>query len=203
MPAYPTEDYVRPILEPHEARLSGIFHRAWARLSKNPDRASFEFDRTVAVVMHQFTMLELRAEYAEVSGAHLWEEHETIRLLLDRRVMLRLKKMDENGVTRASPTQSALAFITPMAPLPFTSADFPDPCSVDCGYVLNDLGTRIDHVLIAARNGDAVLWSYAIDRAAPTTATFTLPHAPASPSSPASIITVPDVGGADRKKTRD
>ena len=51
--------------------------------------------------------------------------------------------------------------------------------------------------------GDAVLWSYAIDRAAPTAVAFTLPHAPASPSSPASIITVPDVGVADRKKTRD
>lgn len=118
------------------------------------------------------------------------------------RVMLRLKKMDENGVTRASPTQSALTFITPMATLPFAADDFPDPCSVDCGYVLNDLGTRIDHVLVAARDGDSVLWSYAIDRAAPASADFTVPHVPASPSSPATIITVPDVG-ADRKKIRD
>lgn len=201
MPAYPSEDYVRPILEPHQSRLAAIFDRAWERVSKNPDRPSFEYDRTLAVVMHQFAMQEVRAEFAGDRDVHLWEEHETIRVLINRRVNVRLKKMDENGYTRASPTQAALSFITPMAALPFSSPDdFPDQCSVDCGYVLNDLRTRIDHVLVAARNGDAVLWSYPIERDAPSIVP-TLPIAPIAPTSPATIISVPDSAAARRKKT--
>ncbi len=202
MPMFPSEETVRPILEPHQPRLAAIFDRAWARVSAMPERPNFDLKRTVAVMMHQFVMIELRAEYSAESGVHLIEVHETIRMLIDRKVVVRLKKMDERGYTRAATTPATLAFITPMAPLPFAGEDdFPDQCSVDVGYVLNDLGTRIDDILVAARNRDAILWSYAIARDAPS-ATELLPQAPVSPSSPATIIAVPDAG-VERKKTGD
>jgi hypothetical protein len=145
MPMFPSEETVQPILEPHEPRLAAIFDRAWARVSAMPERPNFDLKRTVAVMMHQFVMIELRAEYSAESAVHLIEEHETIRMLIDRKVVVRLKKMDERGYTRAATTQATLAFITPMAPLPFAGEDdFPDQCSVDVGYVLNELGTRIE-----------------------------------------------------------
>jgi hypothetical protein len=189
---FPSEELVRPILAAHEPRLAGIYERAWAKVTAMPERASFDLKRTVATVMHQMTMNELRAEYHGERGVHLMEEHETIRL----------KKMDERGYTRAAPTQATLAFTTPETPLPFSQEDFPDLCSVDVGYVLNELGTRLEDILVAARDRDAVLWSYAIDRGAPATATATLIPAPLAPTSPASIIRVPGAE-ADRKRKRD
>ncbi len=142
MPMFPSEETVRPILEPHQPRLAAIFDRAWARVSAMPERPNFDLKRTVAVMMHQFVMIELRAEYSAESGVHLIEVHETIRMLIDRKVVVRLKKMDERGYTRAATTQATLAFITPMAPLPFAGEDdFPDQCSVDVGYVLNERGS--------------------------------------------------------------
>lgn len=199
---FPSEELVRTILAAHEPRLAGIYERAWAKVTAMPERASFDLKRTVATVMHQMTMNELRAEYHGERGVHLMEEHETIRLLVDRRVAIRLKKMDERGYTRAAPTQATLAFTTPEKPLPFSQEDLPDLCSVDVGYVLNELGTRLEDILVAARDRDAVLWSYAIDRGAPATATATLIPAPLAPTSPASIIRVPGAE-ADRKRKRD
>ena len=199
---FPSETFVRSILAPHEPRIAGIYERAWAKVSAMPERASFDLKRTVATVMHQMTMNELRAEYHGESGVHLMEGHETIRLLVGRRVAIRLKKMDERGYTRAAPTQATLAFTTPALPLPFSSEDFPDLCAVDVGYVLNELGTRLEDILVAARDQDAVLWSYAIDRGAPATAGATLFPAPVAPTSPASIIRVTGAD-ADRKRTRD
>ncbi len=197
---YPIEDVVRQVLQPHEPRIAGIYDRAWKKVAAFPDRAAIDFKRTIATLMHQYTMNELRIEYAADRNVRLLDEHETIRMMVNRQVVVRLKKMDHRGYTRASPTQAALAFTTPDIPLPFADCDLPDLCSVDVGYVLNDLGTKIEHILAAARDQEAVLWSYEIERDTPSaTANITMPASPAG--SPATIIRVPGAAGM-RKKTK-
>jgi hypothetical protein len=39
---FPSEEYVRPILAPHEPRLAGVYERAWAKVSAMPERATFD-----------------------------------------------------------------------------------------------------------------------------------------------------------------
>jgi hypothetical protein len=187
---FPTEDRVRDVIGPHEQRIVGVFERAWKRLSESPERVALEYKRTVATLMHQFVVHELRREYHGDKSVHLIEENETVRMLINREAVIRFKKMDERGYTRAQPTLATMAFTTPNSVLPFDSEYVPERFTADVGYVLNDLGTRIDHILVAARNGDAVLWSYEIPRATPM-ADFIIPVAPTAPSSPASIISVP------------
>lgn len=184
--------------------------RAFARLMAMPERAAFDLKRTIRTVMHQLMMNELRREYKGVKNVRLMEEHETIRVLIDRRLVVRVKKMDARGVTRALKTQATLGFIDPDAPLclPFAASEVPPTTpSVDMGYVPNDLETKIDYKLVAARNGGAVLWSYEFGKAAAATADVTLiTTPPAAPTPPSTIISVPAApisapGSASSKKS--
>jgi hypothetical protein len=199
------EDAARALLAPCEGRISGVIDRAWSRFAAMPDRPHFNLKRAIATVVHQFMVNELRIEFAGDRDVYLIEEHETVRMLFARRLVVRLKKMDEHGVTRAAPTQAALGFILPHKPLmlPFAPEDVPpETPSIDMGYVLNELCTRIEQKLVAARYGDAVLWSYPFGAEAAAADAVLIP-APKPPASPASIITVPDDAAAKRKKSED
>jgi len=187
---YPTEPFVRSILGPYEPQICQIIDRAWRRMSGLPGRASFDFKRTVATIMHQCTMNEVRATFTGLSDIKLLEGHETIRLLIDQRLVVRLKKMDKRGFTRAQPTQATFAFTTPNTMLPFASKDVPDICTVDVGYVLNYLGTRIEMILVAARHGDVVIWSYPAEGGRGE-AVASITPTPMHPASSATIIKLP------------
>lgn len=160
------EEDAQEIVGPYEVRIAAAIDRAWSRVQANPDRAAFNLKRTVATVMHQMMMNEIRNEFGSERGVHLVEEHETIRIVLDQKLLVRVKKMDKRGFTVAHHSQALLSFIYPDVPkvvtLPWDEEELREelPC-VDMGYVLNDLGTRITQKIVAARDGDAVVWSYA------------------------------------------
>jgi hypothetical protein len=194
---YPNEPHVRSVLGPQEPRLCGIFERAWQAVAALPGRSKLDYKRTVATLMHQYMMNEVRAEFAEDGNVRLLESHETIRLLVGRALVVRLKKMDGRGFARAIPTQTTLTLTNATdAPL-FDASQVPPIFHVDMGYVLNELETRIDHILLAARFGEAVIWSYEADRGATATAGVIAP-APVVPLSPARVIKLP-VNQKDRK----
>ncbi len=112
--------------------------------------------------------------------------------------------MDQRGYTRAQPTQATMAF-TNVLPLPFADHELPTVHPVDFGYVLNDLETRIETILVAARFGESVLWSYVAEQVgvAPIVGSISPPLAPVSGTA-ASIIKLPadqkDRKGKDKKK---
>jgi hypothetical protein len=200
---FPTEPFIRSVIGPYEPELCQLIRCAWERLSRNPDRSSYDLKRTVAVNMHQNIMNAVRAAYAGSSRIRLLETHETIRLLVEGKVLVRIKKMDQRGYTRAQPTQATMAF-TNVLPLPYADHELPTVHSVDFGYVLNELETRIDDILVAARYGDAVVWTYVADQVgeAPIVGSISPPLAPVSGTA-ASIIKLPenqkDRKGQDKK----
>jgi hypothetical protein len=147
--------------------------------------------------MHQFMMNEVRSEFADDADVRRMENYETIRLLVGRTLVVRLKKMDGRGFARAIPTQTTLTLTNAIdAPL-FDSSEVPPIFYIDMGYVLNELETRIEHILVAARFGEAVIWSYEADRGAAAAASVIAP-APVVPLSPARVIKLP-VNPKDRK----
>jgi hypothetical protein len=203
-----TEEEAREIIDAdREVRVANCIDRAWQRLGANPDRAAFNLKRTVATVMHQFMMNELRIEFGIEKGVHLVEEHETIRIVFDQRLLVRLKKMDKRGVTAAHHSQALLGFIFPDVPkvvtLPWDEKEMREdlPC-VDMGYVLNELGTRIDQKIVAAREGDTVAWSYTFGDAMPMP-DAAIPPAPADQPSAADNIIVPDAVDQQKKDGGD
>ena len=196
---FPSEPDVRNLLRPYEPALCAILTSAWRQVAGLPGRATFDFKRTVATLMHQLIMNGVRSEFADSKDVRLLEGHETIRLLVERQLVIRLKKMDRRGHTRAAPTQATLAFTNEL-PLPFASADLPDVHTIDFGYVLNELETKIDAILVAARAGESVLWSYEPDDEADANVAATIRPTSSPPSSrpSATIIKLP-VGRGDRK----
>lgn len=193
---YPTEPFVRSVIGQYEPTICGMYERAWRALNAIPGRATFDFKRTVAVLMHQLMMNEVRREFSASQVVRFLDSHETIRLLVERNLIVRLKKMDKRGYARAIPTQASLALTNevPMT-LPFSENDVPHVHVVDVGYVLNDLETAIDSILVAGRFGESVIWSYEADRGAAANVVATItPIAPLPPSAPrtGSIIKLPN-----------
>lgn len=195
---YPTEPYVRAVLGPHEPHLCQMYNRSWGRVSSLPGRSQLDYKRTVATLMHQFMMNEVRARFGDDEGdVRRMESHETIRLLVGRTLVVRLKKMDGRGFARAIPTQTTLTLTNAVDGGMFDSSEVPPIFYVDMGYVLNDLETRIDHILVAARFGESIIWSYEADRGADAVTDVIAP-APVIPLSPARVIKLP-VNVKDRK----
>ncbi len=193
---YPTEPYVRAVLGQYEPSLCALFDRSWQSLSSFPGRSQIDFKRTVATLMHQFLMNEVRAELSDKPHIRFMENHETIRLLIDKTLVVRLKKMNSRGYSRAIPTQATLS-LTNATPTLFNSSEMPSVFNIDMGYVLNALETRIEHILVVARFGDSVIWSYEADRGAGIVAGTIVPI-PSAPLSPDRVIKFPVVK-KDRK----
>lgn len=188
---YPTEPCVRTALGPYEARICRMYDRAWGKVSSLPCRSQLDYKRAVATLMHQFMMNEVRAEFSADEGdVRLMEGHETIRLLVARTLVVRLKKMDGRGLARAISTQATLMLTNVVERQLFDSAEVPPIFHVDMGYVLNHLETRIEHILVVARSGDSVIWSYEADRGADEVAAVITPP-PAAPLSPKRVIKLP------------
>lgn len=196
IPMVPTEIFVRDVLSPHESAICRIIEESWAKVCGLPDRHAYDLKRTIAVLMHQFTMNAVREEFTGNRDIRLIERDETIRLLVGRSLVVRLKKMDQRGYTRAIPTQATMAF-TNEVPLPWANGDLPDIHTVDFGYVLNELETKIDTILVAARYGESVVWSYVPDRGAASAVAGTI-QPPAPPARSADIIKLP-TSQIDRK----
>lgn len=195
---FPTESYVRAVLGPIEPVLCDLINTAWDDITRSPIRAELDYKRAIATLMHQFLMNRVRQRFVGAPDVHLMADHETIRLLVNRTLRVRLKKMDKRGRTRAAPTQMTMELTNADEGRLFGLAEMPEVYNVDMGYVLNDLETRVDHILVAARQGEAVLWSYEADRGAAEVAGVIAP-APETPMSPGRVIKLP----MDRKVRRD
>ena len=74
--------------------------------------------------------------------------------------MARFKKGDDNKLGQNIPTQSALAF-TESTRILF---DLPaETAKVEIIWLSNDIQTRLERVLVVARDGNRLLWDYEIE----------------------------------------
>ena len=119
---------------------------------------------------------------------------ETAKFVVVDQVLLRFKKADDRGLGSNIPTQASLGFIGQQHDLP----GIPNVHKVEVVYALNRLQTQIDRVVVVARDGDALLWDYAIAPAT-TAEVISLPVLPSEPARGARVkIRKADEG--DKKK---
>jgi hypothetical protein len=132
---------------------------AWERLSRNPDKSVMN-RRSQRTLTHNFMMINALERLGKIDGVYPIERdsYETAVFLVDKSVLVRFKKGNDQGLSRNIPTQAALAFNDPQEKL----FDLPDVWRVDVVYTLNRFETQISDILVVARNGDDVLWSYSI-----------------------------------------
>jgi len=186
----PVEGYVKPVLRPFEERLSSVFLRAWDSWWKSTGRKTYAYKRARACMVHELIVREARKEFGTGRDVHIIEGPETIYLLFKRLVAARLKKGDHRGLGQNNPTQTSLAFITSAADIHMLPLGLPDVQRVDVTYILNELETRIEQVLVVGRDGRKRLWSYAIHPRAAAEVT-PLPIRPPTPPRPDDVVRIP------------
>lgn len=205
MASKPKIDEVQRILRPYERDINRYLLEAWDRWWNNPDRLQLHYRRSQACIVHNHSMNAAIAGFRGRKGVHVMEKpgYETAFFMVSQRLLFRIKKGDEKGYTSNVRTQASLAFVDPTENLSLFT-DLPDVWRVDVAYVLNYLRTKIDQIVVVAREDYKILWSYPIygsaaegDVPAPVTQ---LPIGPNVPPPAESGLRIP---GADRDKKKN
>jgi len=202
MPKPPVEADIRQLLKPREPVINRLYLDAWDRWCKIPGRAAL-YRRVRAGLIHNFVMNAAPTAFAPDRGIHVIERrgYETLLFLVDDRLLFRFKMGDSHGISSNIETQTELAFTDPQESLALL--DLPDVQRVDVCYVLNMIQTKIDRVLVVARDGPGAIWSYQIypepkEERAPVMLPMK-PRLPKGSSSADNVVRLPD-RGTDKKK---
>jgi hypothetical protein len=186
---HPVMAEVRAILEPFHPRIRGVVERAWAEwravavLRAENDLAPVMYSRTIANDVFDAIARFGIAEFSADTAVNVQIDAQTFKLFFKGSVCARYKRGDDNKLGQNIPTQAALAFEEVDADLPGFPAN---TAKVEFIWLANELNTRLEHVLVVARDGDDLLWDYEIDETAAggagTIIPFPEPPAPPAPA---------------------
>jgi hypothetical protein len=166
--AYPVKGDVQDALGPYHRRIRRIVERAWAEwravaaFRTKQKFGPLMYSRTVANYVFDAIARIGMIEFAGDASVHLEIEAQTIRFFFKGSVFARFKKGDDNGLGQNNPTQASLAFVAADGIFPGLP---PETAKVEFIWLANDIHTRLEHVLVVARDGDRLLWEYEIDSA--------------------------------------
>ena len=134
------------------------------------------------------------------SGVYVIDSHATFGFLIDDRVFFRFKKGDANGLSTNVRTQLALAFHNHDQDLPGL---LPEVERVEVVYQLNRLETQIIDIIVVARNGDIVVWTYSLLDTVASGMPLPMPvPSGQSPRLPASRLVRPRDASETRNRTK-
>ena len=153
------EQAVRAVLAKYETVLFTAFHGGWDDWRALPLGGRLLFPaRSRACIVYDFIVQRAMAALVDDKAVRIVRRDETVKFIFADIVVVRFKKANDSGLGSNIRTQATLGFVDPQQELP----GMPDMHKVEMVYVLNDLQTRIDQVLVAARDNDVCLWNYEI-----------------------------------------
>lgn len=177
-----SEDFVRSRLRPFEHRISKIIVAAWNDFLSIGVRHKFLYSRTRANIVFDLIAGGAIVEFNSDPNVRIIQQDETIKILVDDTILLRIKKASDDGLGSNIPTQSVLAFVCQEPDIPGL---LPDIYKVEICYFEDAIGAEIASVRVTARDDDVMLWSYEICKAGPATAEIIpFPSAPGDDSPP-------------------
>jgi len=150
---------VRAVLAPYESVLFRAVHGGWDdwRTLQLGGRLLFPA-RSRACIVYDFIVQRAMAALGDDQAVRLIRRDETVKFVFSETVVLRFKKANDSGLGSNIQTQATLGFVEQQQQLP----GLPNLHKVEVVYVLNRMQTRIEQVLVAARDGDVCLWNYDI-----------------------------------------
>jgi hypothetical protein len=178
------KDAVQDTLTPFHGRIRSVVERAWAEWRAHAAwrvEAGLDpllYSRTVTNYVFDAIARIAVAEFASDASVHIQIEAQTIKLFFKGGVCARFKKGDDNKLGQNHPTQASLAFEEADGQLDW----FPtETAKVEFIWLANDINTRLEHVLVVARDGDELLWDYEIEA---DTSGAVIPFTPTAPPGP-------------------
>jgi hypothetical protein len=153
------EDIVRGVLRSYEDAIFKAVHGAWSDWRELPLAGRLLFPgRTRACLVHDFMVQRAIAAWTGDRAVRVIRRDETAKFVVAEQVLLRFKKADDRGLGSNIPTQASVDFTEQQHDLP----GIPNVHKVEVVYALNRLQTQIDRVAVVARDGDSVIWDYAM-----------------------------------------
>jgi hypothetical protein len=184
---YPLMANVKATLEAFHPRIRSVVELAWAELRKVAELraahgiAPVLYSRTISNDVFDAIARYAITEFGSDPSVHVEIEAQTIKLFFKGGVCARFKKGDDNKLGQNHPTQASMAFEDADSQLPW----FPEETAkVEFIWLANDINTRLEHVLVVARDGDDLLWDYEIEQNAAAGGGTIMPF-PEPPTPPA------------------
>jgi hypothetical protein len=187
------KDDVYEILAPFHRRIRSVIERAWderraeAAWRLGAGMESLLYDRTVANYIFDAIARIAVNEFASDTSVHVKVEAQTIKLFFRGGVVARFKKGDENKLGQNNPTQASMAFECADGILPDMP---PETAKVEFIWIANELNTRLEQVLVVARDGDRLIWEYEIEPEADAGLVVPFPSMPEPPQAGKPLVTV-------------
>jgi hypothetical protein len=182
-----SRDEVRTILEPFHQRILDVMKqafsdwRALAELKAQNGLPATLYSRTTSNDVFDFIASRAMAEFRTAPSVTVRPEAQTFKLIFKGTVGARYKRGDEDDLGQNIPTGAALALEQADGELPGFP---PETAWVEFIWQANDLLTRLDYVLVVARDGNTVLWSYEIEDIAGAGGGSIAPFSPPTPPAP-------------------
>jgi hypothetical protein len=142
------------------------------------------YPRTVTNYVFDAIARNARSMFGLDTTVRVFDESQTVKFCFNDKVIGRFKKGDEDNLGKNITTQAVLDFVGAQQVLPGLP---PEAAKVEFLWAANDIGTYVERVMVVARDGDSLLWSYEIDVAADDTSVVHL-HAPDGPDSSSPLI---------------
>jgi hypothetical protein len=167
----PIQSAVQRTLTPYDARIRRAINQGFTAYVRRAGGGNL-FPRTDAAEIFDCVVQAATAEFTEPTGVKVFQERGTARFLFGD-VVVRFKKADRNGKGLNLRTRLNEAFLNPR--LPF--GDAPEAMKVEICWKLNALGTGYEDIVVTARDGARVLWSYSLPGGAQLVLPFMAPEA--------------------------
>jgi hypothetical protein len=151
------EAFVRSKLAPYEVRIREIIKGAWSDYLSIGVRHKFLFPRTRANIVFDLIAGRAIIEFEGDKKARVIRKDETVKILVEDALIVRIKKANEDGLGSNILTQSVLAFVAQEPELPGLLSDL---CKIEICYFESATGAGVDAIMVTARDNDTLLWSY-------------------------------------------
>jgi hypothetical protein len=152
------EHDVRKIVTPiREAKIYRSVIQAWADYKQDQARYT-RWPRTRANMVFERLAVRLQEQFVDDTGIHFTFDDETVKLVIDQKLLARCKKANGRGLGQNVPTHANDLFCDQASFSTIAPLD-----KIEIVYVVNNLETEISKVLVQARDGDVRLWAYEID----------------------------------------
>lgn len=164
-----SENEAFKILEPFHDRIRAVVERAWSECRSVADyRAANGFGallypRTVSNDMFDAIARQVISEFGSEDGVFVRLEAQTLKVFFGGHLVARFKRGARNKLGRNIPTQAVMNFIEADQSLP----GMPKAGGkVEIVWMSNEIQTKLEQLLVVARDGNKLLWDYSIEGAA-------------------------------------
>ena len=162
-----SEHDVRQQLEPYHDRIRQVIergHSEWVAVKQfmiNSGYGSVRYPRTIANFVFDAVVRHAITEFGNDDNIRTIEEAQTVKFCFGDTVLMRFKKGDEDNLGQNLLTQAVIDFIFVQTNLPGLA---PKAAKIEVLYSASDIDDSIERVVVAARDGDQLLWHYRLDK---------------------------------------